>query len=99
MAASANNQYLISKYPSCFWRDIDRTCGEGIQKHLVDVHDGRPQTLSLVPCFCEVLKGLDEELSCNFWMERMSSQGETVVGKNGECRAFECVFLVEVLIF
>jgi len=92
MPASANNQYHISGILSCLG-NVERTCREGIQKHLVDVHDGRSQPARRVPCFCDVVKGLDEELSCHFGMGRMSLQGETAVGKNGECRALSGCFV------
>jgi hypothetical protein len=57
MAASGNNQYLSSRLHRVFV-SIERTCGKGIQKHLVDVHDGRSQPLRRVPYFCDVVKGL-----------------------------------------
>jgi hypothetical protein len=71
--------------------NIERTCGKSIQKHLGDVHDGRSQPARRVPCFCDVVKGLGEELSFHFGVGRVSLQSETVVCKNGECRSLDCV--------
>jgi hypothetical protein len=76
---------LSSTLPRAFG-NMERTWGKGILKHLVDVHDGRSQPVRRVLCFCDVVKGLGEELSCHFGMGRMSLRCETVVGKNGECR-------------
>jgi hypothetical protein len=78
---------MLSLKLPCVFGNTEHTCGEGIQKHLVDVHDGRSQPVRRVLCLCDIVKGLSEELSCHFGMGRLSRRCETVVGKNGECRA------------
>jgi hypothetical protein len=66
---------------------VKRTCGKGIQKHLVDVHDGRSQPARRELCFFDVVKGLGKELSCHFETGGKSFRSETLAGKNGECRS------------
>jgi hypothetical protein len=63
--ASAKNQHIFPPLPHVSEK-AKRTCGKGIQKHLVDVHDGRSQPARRELCFFDVVKGLGKELSCHF---------------------------------